>query len=150
MCSRTLTHCVVSTPEAVHNISLSIQRHSRSQRLAPSHSSPSPHPTSHPHHHHPTADTGNERDTSRPSRKTLIPVKSRKNRERQTRLRPPITSLTRGRITSSAHVSEGMEATPTTSRTREPCSPQIKPTNPRLMDTMPAAHNILASQVYRK
>ena len=144
-----------STPEAVHNISMSVQRRSRSRQLAQSHSHPSssPNSTLHPHHHHQkhherpsaTADTDSRRETSRgdPSsrKRSSIPVKKKQERPSKTRPQPPITS--------SARASEGrvaMETTPITSQAKGPGSPS---TNLRLMDAMPAAHDILATQVSR-
>ena len=143
-----LSFSIVSTPEAVHSISVSVQRQSRSQEPIHSRSHSSSPPKSTLHHLHqlpPSTDSVGDTQRAAPSsQKSTLPLKSRRKREKssQARPHPPITS-------SSSRVS-GREATPTIPRTgvRGLGPPQIMPTNPRLMEAMPAAHDILASQVY--
>ena len=151
---RSPSYTAVSTPEAVHNISVSIQRQSRSQVSVPPRSHSIPTPKSPLHHHHPShpfpSPPHNHRGISEGAmssgQRTVVSIKSKKKRENKLRSRPHPPIMER----SGLHVGRVTEkATPTKVLTgvSGSDSPQIKPTNPRLMDSMPAAHDILASQV---
>lgn len=149
-----LSH-TVSTPEAVHNIAMNVQKQSRHQlqsTLFPSSSSASSSTT--PSKSSKSSSllqrTNNQGDPSikgtptsssnlpKPSKKSKLPIKKQIKRPH-----PPTTSSSSETINEKG--GDSRKATPLRSTTQ---SSQIMPTTPRLMESMPVAHDILAQQVY--
>ena len=133
----------------MHNISVSIQRQSRSQKLSNPCSHTSTPKSTHPHQHPKSPVTSTASDRGAPSldqKTTAHENKSRKRREKQFRDRPHPSRMTSSLVGSRQVGGVKEEATPTKYQTGR-VSSQLKPTSPRLMESMPPAHDILASQV---
>ena len=183
----------VSTPEAVHNISQSIQRASRSQQSK----HPHPHSTSIPRRIHAVSQMTSDPEKSaiglraNESERVQSSAKSTKQEKKYSRSTKshirshvyssgvhhtePVRKTTPSRSDTShrtdrqskkatkspqiktvmgadTHVSgrgsvHAMTSPSLSVKALSTRSPQITPTHPRLLDTMPAAHDILAAQV---